>query len=178
MAAPKIKARTVQKGDWGKASPWGFDINIKVGTDIGGVFSAVWDTGDRFCKAYALLVQTKMQENVWPGRGPGPHPHPGREDSDWLRRSITTRRRKKGVIGPSPGWFAGAFSDRPVANPKGRAKPGAAKPWQYGFYLEFGWRARSGRRYRYPWAQPAFDWAAKKRIGKIAGASGLYITGR
>jgi len=176
----KMKMRTVQVGSWNKGvSPWGFDITIKEGTDMGGVFTAVWKTGDAFCKVYARLTADQMKLSVWPGKGPGPHPHrTSHEDTGWAFKSITIRRRKHGVSGPSPGWFAGVFSDRRVGKPGGRAKRGATPPWKYLFFLEFGWTSRSGKRYRYPWAQPAYAWAAKKRVGRIAGPSGLFISSR
>lgn len=164
-------------------SPWGYNIKVTTRTNVQAVWTAVWKTTDLAAKIYADYLKGFMQENVAPGRGPGPHPHRVEHtDTGWAAKSIVVRQvRKNANMGGDKGplWYAGAFSDmakpRPaLAKKYARSTP----PHQYLFYLEFGWvQHGSGRRYRYPWAEPAKKKAAKQRIGRVTGVSGLYITG-
>jgi hypothetical protein len=158
-------------------SPFSVKTTVKVTKDLGGVWSAVWNVSDLFCKIYAELVRDIMIRNVSPGVGPGPHPHRTKhEDTGWAAKSIVARRRQKGATsGVSPAWFSGSFSDRtPGRTPgaRGRSTP----PWQYLFFLEWGFRTKSGKRYRYPWAAPAYKEAKAHRLGKVAGPKGLFIS--
>ena len=156
----------------GDASPWGFHFVVKIKDNTIGVFRAVQDLGGTVAGKYAAMAADKMKENVAPGKGPGPHPHRTKhEDFGWLMRTIMARRSpdKKAA------WLVGVFSDKVAAKPAGAGK---TPPWKYGMFLEIGWIAKNGKRYRYPWLQPALAFTSRKPIGKVAGPTGLYIGGR
>ena len=175
-----LPGRVSVKGISGKApTPYGYQVNVQAKTNMGGVWNAVWAASSSMMKIYASMVAEYMKDNVAPGHGPGPHPHkqPKRKDMGWLMRSITVRQAKRGAGIEGPAWFAGVFSDKKVAAPAGR-KRGATQPWQYGFFLEFGWRSRGGKFFKYPWVAPAYKAASKYRIGRIQGPSGIYISVR
>ena len=69
-------------------------------------------------------------------------------------------------------WFAGIFSDGLGAQGSGRTPP-----WQYTFYLEFGWTAQNGRHYQYPWATISVqEAAAQRRLGRrLSSPKGVFI---
>lgn len=89
------------------------------------------------------LIEERARHNVSPGVGPGPHPH--RADHGWEWQDTGTLRDD---IEAEPyqaqnrvGVLVGAWSVG------------------YGRYLELGFHGPSGTFYRYPWLQPALDWA-------------------
>ena len=102
----------------------------------------VKDLGAGFVQDMALTLGEKIQaqakHNVSPGVGPGPHPHnPGSHhiDTGNLRDSIEVDVDVVGAHAVAQVW-----SDL-----------------EYSVYLEYGWTARSGKFYRYPFLWPALD---------------------
>lgn len=93
--------------------------------------------------ALAAVANSALEHaryNVTAPHGPGPHPH--RTDHGWvwddtgqLADSLRIRFVQKGFI-----RTATVFT-----------------PFDYGMYLELGWRGPSGRFYRYPWLKLAFQ---------------------
>ena len=103
------------------------------------------ESGEAFAQNFVLDLTIRAEkyakENVEPGRGPGPHPHrTPHEDTGALKESISADVDVQGskVIGT-----VGSNLD-------------------YGRYLEVGWRAKSGKFYRYPWLWPAMHRAARE----------------
>ena len=90
--------------------------------------------------------------NVAPGRGPGPHPHRPQshhEDTGDLAESVKLSEGWGGDIlfedAPTNlSWVTSIYTDL-----------------DYGLYLEQGWTALSGLRYRYPWLFPAMVMAQR-----------------
>lgn len=108
--------------------------------------------GEGFAREFAETLGAEIvrlaKDNVKPHSGPGPHPH--RPQSP----HIDTGKLAESV--------SGIFEDRGFLK---TVRVQTDVP--YGLYLEAGWTARSGLRYRYPWLMPAMMQAQQQWEGVV-----------
>ncbi len=94
------------------------------------------DFADRIAQSAAVMAR----EKVSPGKGPGPHPHVSvHEDTGDLMRDIEVSNTQFGFLSTATVYTT----------------------LDYGLYLEFGWHAKNGMFYRYPWLKPSMDVATQ-----------------
>jgi hypothetical protein len=136
-------------------------VSTRVVDSTQGVWAVVAPMYQSMAYDWAMKLSELMRDRVRPGVGPGPHPHPGRTDTGHAAAAITVKEmpaeNKSQLSSPryhdqlsSSKWAAGIFSDA-----GGTLRGKGTSPFEYMAYLEFGWTARNGKRYQYPWAAPA-----------------------
>ena len=137
-------------------------VSTRVVDSTQGVWTVVAPMYQSMAYDWAMKLSELMRDRVRPGVGPGPHPHPGRTDTGHAAAAITVKEMPAESVMQAFGasryhndlhsskWAAGIFSDA-----GGTLRGKGTSPFEYMAYLEFGWTARNGKRYQYPWAAPA-----------------------
>ncbi len=131
-------------------------LNVRV--DVHTRAKEVMARGEGFAADFALTFAQEAAEvarrNVSPGRGPGPHPH---RPPPEFREHIDTGKLRDSihVTVENRGFLKSARIYSTVA---------------YAAHLEYGWTARSGRHWRYPFLAAAVE-EVKHRADTIARSS-------